>query len=104
MPSEMQQPKRGRPCKKKARTPSDFNEIILKVANSPILVPTPLGNKEMSFFELNVTNTASDKASTRIGARAFVDMTKRAALEERSREERAAQALAAREASQRRHF
>ena len=82
--------KRGRPRKKKAETPSDFNEIILKVANSPKLVTTPTGLQEMSFFEMNVIATSNENASVRIGARNFVDLTKRASREEEQRKLREA--------------
>lgn len=88
MPDEKPKAKRGRPRKQYLRTPAQLNDVILKVGNSTRMVSTPTGAQEMSFFELNVLNTGSDKASVRIGANSFVKLMNRAAVDQENRENR----------------
>ena len=85
MPDETKKPKRGRPPKVMLRTPSQFNDVILKVANSPKAVAGPTGVQEISFYELNVINASSDKPSVRLGATNFVHIVNRAAVSEENR-------------------
>jgi hypothetical protein len=70
----------GRPRKSRAKlvTPSDFRQVILRVANMQVESKTAGETRMITLFEANIAQLGTGKVPSRLAAKNFADMVQSA--------------------------